>query len=113
MQWVALQERNPNVEEPESFIVGGILRDLCMARGRGGGGDVDKILFILESKQLALCSEGRYYLCFTKLSVLEKTAPSKGSQCLCSQDMQACKNTMENCLPTPRSFSSWTCVTFY
>lgn len=38
MQWVALQERNPNVEEPESFIVGGILRDLCMARGRGGGG---------------------------------------------------------------------------
>lgn len=66
MQWVALQERNPNVEGPESFIMGGILRDLCMA----GAGEVDKILFILESKQLALCSEGRYYLCFTKLSVL-------------------------------------------
>lgn len=44
MQWLVLQERNPELKEPKSFLMGSNLPVLCSG---GGGGE---IVIILESK---------------------------------------------------------------
>lgn len=48
-----------------------------------------------------LCSRRRHSLSTNAVSytnILEKVVQNKGSQCLCSQDIQKCE-THENCLP--------------
>lgn len=48
-----------------------------------------------------LCSRRRHSLSTKAVSytnILEKVVQNKGSQCLCSQDIQKCE-THENCLP--------------
>ena len=57
MQWTALQEKNPELREPESFILGSEHTDLMLQR------DV-----------LSLSSKAVHYA-----SILEKLAQDKGS----------------------------------
>ena len=89
--WVMVQERNLDLKESESFIMGNKPAYSRLPRETLS-------LFMVD-----ICSRGRQFLYPKRLVTIKislKSRTKQGAVCPHSQNLQKCERPVENCVPT-------------